>query len=60
MHWTPKLLPCLVISLTSISVNPQQARAKEKGQPQIVWVNYAEGEVKFSPGHNGEAKVGKD
>ena len=57
---TSKLLPCLVICLTSIPVNPQQAKAKEKGELQMVWVNYAEGEVKFSPGHNGEAKLGKD
>jgi hypothetical protein len=57
---TSKLLPYLVICLTSIPVNPQQAKAKEKGEPQMVWVNYAEGEVKFSPGHNGEAKLGKD
>jgi FecR protein len=60
MHWTSKLLPCLAICLTSISVNPQQARAKEEGEPQMVWVNYAEGEVKLSPGHNGEVKLGKD
>lgn len=57
---TSKLLPCLIICLTSIPVNPQQAKAKEKGEPQMVWVNYAEGEVKFSPGHNGEAELGKD
>jgi hypothetical protein len=44
---TSKLLPYLVICLTSIPVNPQQTKAKEKGEPQMVWVNYAEGEVKW-------------
>ncbi len=56
---TSKLLPYLVICLTSIPVNPQQAKAKEKGEPQMVWVNYAEGEVKFSPGHNGRRNWGR-
>ncbi len=60
MRWTPKLLPCLVICLTSIPVISQQAKAKEEGEPQMVWVNYAEGEVKFSPGHKGKPVLGND
>ena len=60
MRWIPKSLPCLVICITSIPVIPQQAKAKEEGEPQMVWVNYVEGEVKFSPGHNGKPALGND
>jgi len=60
MRWAPKLLPCLVICLTSIPVIPQQVKAEEKSEPQMVWVNYAEGEVKFSPGQKGKPELGKD
>jgi FecR protein len=63
MRWTPKKLFCCVIflfSLPVLSVFPAQTRAAEKGLPQMVWVNYVQGEVSFSPGHKGEAKLGKD
>jgi len=60
MKRTPRLLTCVAIFLTSLSVFPQQAKAKEKGEPQMVWLSYAEGEVKFSPGHKGQPKLGKD
>lgn len=60
MRWPPKYLPCLVICLTSLPVIPQQAKAKEESEPQMVWVNYAEGEVKFSPGHKGKPELGSN
>jgi uncharacterized membrane protein YgcG len=53
-------LTCVAIFLTSLSAIPQRARAEEKGEPQMVWLSYAEGEVKFSPGHKGQPKLGKD
>jgi hypothetical protein len=34
--------------------------AKQPWEPQMVWITYAEGDVKFSPGKNGGAKLGKD
>jgi hypothetical protein len=60
MRWPPRLLPCLIICLTSLPVIPQPAKAKEEGEPQMVWLYYAEGEVKFSPGRNGKPELGND
>jgi hypothetical protein len=60
MRLTLKFLPCVVILLAGFSAIPQLANAKEKAQPQMVWVNYAEGNVKFSPGHKGEPRLGTD
>jgi hypothetical protein len=60
MRFAPKFLSCLVVLLPSFITIPQQARGQTKGQPQMVWLSYAEGHVKFSPGDNGEAKLGKD
>jgi uncharacterized membrane protein YgcG len=58
MRWTPKLLTCLAIFLTTLLVIPQQAKAKKTGEPEMVWVSYAVGEVKFSPGHKGKPLLG--
>jgi hypothetical protein len=62
MQRAPMLLSCLVVLLPSITALPEQARAEAKGadEPQMVWLTYAEGEVKFSPGHKGQPKLGKD
>jgi len=60
MRWPPRFLSCVLILLTGFLIFPQQVNAKDKGEPQMVWVNYAEGLVKFSPGHNGEPRLGND
>ena len=62
MRRAPMLLSCLVVLLLSITAVPEQARAKAKNaeEPQMVWLTYAEGDVKFSPGHKGQPKLGKD
>jgi hypothetical protein len=60
MRWASKLFSCLLICLTSIPAIAQEAQTKEADQPQMVWLNHAEGEVKFSPGHKGEPVLGKD
>jgi FecR protein len=59
MRRTPKLLSCL-ICLTGITAIAQQMEAKESSEPQMVWLNSAEGEVTFSPGHKGKPELGKD
>jgi FecR-like protein len=60
MQRTPRLFSCAAIFLVSLAVIPTQTKAKEEGEPQMVWLSYAEGEVKFSPGHKGQARLGKD
>jgi uncharacterized membrane protein YgcG len=58
MRLTPRLLSGFVFVLASIPAIPQQAKAEDEVIPQMVWLNYAEGVVKFSPGRNGEAHLG--
>ncbi|MGB9512449.1 MAG: FecR family protein [Candidatus Acidiferrum sp.] len=62
MRFAPKMLSCLFVLLTSFAVVTPQVKAdtKDHGQPEMVWLNYVQGEVKLSPGHNGEPKLGKD
>jgi hypothetical protein len=60
MRFAPKFLSCLVVLLPSFIIIPQQVRAQTKDQPQMVWLTYTQGYVKFSPGDDGEAKLGKD
>jgi hypothetical protein len=62
MRLSPKVLSCLFVLQASFTILPKQIKAdtKDAGEPQMVWITYAQGEVKFSPGQNGEAKLGKD
>ncbi len=60
MRFAPKFLSCLAVLLASLTIIPAQLRAQTSGQPQMVWVTYAQGDVKFSPGNEGAAKLGKD
>src|ERR1700742_1857224 len=60
MRPTPVLVPLLFVSLAAISIVPQQAKADEEYEPQMVWITHAEGQVKFSPGQNGEPRLGKE
>jgi len=55
------LFSCLAVLLPTLLV-PQPAIAKKKDAvaPQMVWISYADGDVKFSPGHNGRPQLGKD
>ncbi len=57
MRRTPKLLSCLMTCLTGVTVIPQQTEARE---PQMVWLNDAEGDVRFSLGHRGKPELGND
>jgi FecR-like protein len=58
MRLTPLL--CVSIFLPSLLATSEKTKAEDKSQPQMVWVNYAEGEVKFSTGHKGKPQLGKD
>ena len=60
MRRTSMMFSILAIVLSSIPAKAQQTATKEFVAPQMVWVNYAEGEVKFSPGHKGQPQLGKD
>lgn len=60
MRYAPKRsLPLLVLLLPLFLPQPSNANTKDDGQPQMVWITYAQGQVKFSPGHDGEAKLDK-
>src|SRR5271165_5343166 len=60
MQRTTRLYSWAAIFLVTLAVIPTQTNAKEEGEPQMVWLSYAEGQVKFSPGHKGQARLGKD
>lgn len=60
MRWASNLFSCLMICLTSIPAIARETQTKDADQPQMVWLNYSEGEVKFSPGHKSEPVLGKD
>jgi hypothetical protein len=61
MRWTPTF-SFLAVLIASSFLCPQQTRAQQQAQheqPQMVWVNYVDGAVKFSPGHKGKPQLGK-
>lgn len=60
MRWNPRMsfLPALLIA--SFAVIPQPTQAKDNGEPEMVWLNYADGQVKFSPGHDGDPQLRKE
>ena len=58
MRWTPTTLSCLLASASFVA-SPEIIKAQGEVEPQMVWVNHADGEVKFSPGHNGKPELGK-
>ena len=60
MRCTPRLFCCAAFFLAAVPVVAQNEKTEKVEEPQMVWVNYAEGVVKFSPGHDGQPKLGKD
>jgi FecR protein len=62
MRLAPKVLSCLFVLQAGFTIPPEQVKAdtKDVGEPQMVWVTCAQGQVKFSPGQDGEAKLGKE
>ena len=60
MRCAPSLLFCAVIFLANVPVVAQNEKAEKVNEPEMAWVNYAEGVVKFSAGRDGAPKLGKD
>jgi hypothetical protein len=62
MRYAPKLFCCALISLLGFPVIAQENPTEPIGEfaPEMVWVTYAQGAVKFSPGKNGIEQLGKD
>jgi hypothetical protein len=60
LRCAPTLLFCAVIFLAAVPVVAQNEKTEKVDEPQMVWLNYAEGTVKFSPGRDGKPKLGKD
>ena len=42
------------------SLVAQNEKTEKVDEPQMAWLNQAEGAVKFPPGHDGQPKLGKD
>ena len=60
MRWASMMFSIFAIVLSSIPAKAQQPTTNEFVASQVVWVNSADGEVKFSPGHKGQPQLGKD
>lgn len=62
MRCAPKLLCCAVVSFLSFPVIAQENKSEpiDEIEPEMVWVSYAQGAVKFSPGKYGAEKLGKE
>jgi FecR protein len=58
MPYAPRVFLFSVLLLPAFLL---QANAEDKydGQPQMVWLTYTQGQVKFSPGQDGDAKLDK-
>jgi hypothetical protein len=61
MRYAPRDFAFLVLLLPAFLLAPQQANAEHQydAQPQMVWITFSEGQVKFSPGQDGDAKLDK-
>lgn len=60
MRSAPKTLSYLVVLLVILAVIPKQLNAQKESGPQMVWLNYVRGDVTFSPGSDGNPKLGKE
>jgi hypothetical protein len=60
MRWAPKTLSYLVGLILILALTPKQVSAQNQSGPEIVWVNYVQGDVKFSPGKAGDPNLGRD
>lgn len=60
MRWAPKTLSHLIVSFVILAVIPKQVIAQNQSGPEMVWVNYVQGDVKFSPGKSGEPNLGRE
>lgn len=60
MRWAPKTLSYVVVLLISLAAIPKQVSAQNAGGPEMVWVNYVQGDVEFSPGNGGHPNLGRE
>jgi hypothetical protein len=62
MRCAPWLLYSAVVSLLGFPVTAQENKSEPMGEiaPEMVWVSYAQGAVKFSPRKDGTEKLGKE
>jgi hypothetical protein len=60
MRWAPKMLSYLVGLFLILALNPRQVSAQNQSAPEMVWVNYVQGDVKFSPGKDGDPNLGRE
>jgi FecR-like protein len=58
MRYAPRIFSVVLLLLLFLPL-PANSRTKDQGQPQMVWITYAQGQVKFSPGRDGEARLDK-
>jgi len=60
MRWAPKTLPYMVGLFLILALTPKQVSAQNQPGPEMVWVNYVQGDVKFSPGKDGDPNLGRE
>ena len=60
MRWAPKTLSYLVGLFLILALTPKQMSAQNQSGPEMVWVNYVQGDVKFSPGKDGDPNLGRE
>src|ERR1700739_4718947 len=51
---------CLLFCSSLLLINPMPAASQEQNEPQLARINYAQGEVKFSPGRNGKPDLNSE
>jgi hypothetical protein len=59
MRWAPMTLSYLVGLFLILALTPRQVCAQDQSGPEMVWVNYVQGDVKFSPGKDGDPNLGR-
>jgi len=60
MRWAPKTLSYLVGLFLILVLTPKQVSAQNQSGPEMVWVNYVQGDVKLSPGKDGDPNLGQE
>jgi hypothetical protein len=60
MRWAPKTLSYLVGLFLILVLTPKQVSAQNQSGPEMVWVNYVQGDVKLSPGKDGDPNLGRE
>ena len=59
MRWAPMTPSYLVGLFLILALTPKQVSAQNQSGPEMVWVNYVQGDAKFSPGKDGDPNLGR-